>query len=105
MAVYCTQCGTLLSANARFCSNCGFAVAAAPGGRVMPLLRPRTGRQIAGVCLALARSYGWDATAVRIIAVIALVFSSGLLGIAYVAAWVTIPEEPLETPGVYSRPV
>jgi len=104
MAVYCTQCGTLLDQNARFCSNCGAAVQGRPAGP-KPLTRPRTGRQIAGVCMALAKSYGWDVTAVRIIAVIALLFSSGLLGIAYVAAWVGIPEEPVEAPGVYSRPV
>ena len=62
-------------------------------------MRPRIGRQIAGVCLALAQSNGWDVTTVRIIAVIALIFSSGLIGIAYVAAWIGIPEEPLSLPG------
>jgi phage shock protein C len=105
MAVYCTQCGTLLAQNARFCSNCGAAIASAPSEAVKPLMRPRSGRQIGGVCLALAKSYGWDVTAVRIVAVITLVLSSGLMGVAYLAAWVGIPEEPLETPGVYSRPV
>jgi phage shock protein C len=94
MAVYCTQCGTALPPNARFCSNCGVVVAAAPPSMGRPLARPRTGRQIAGVCLALARAYRWDVTAVRIVAVITLVLSSGLIGIAYLAAWVGIPEEP-----------
>jgi len=71
---------------------------AAPGG---PLIRPRTGRQIAGVCLALARAYGWDVSAVRIITVLAFFFSSGLVGVAYFAAWIGIPEEPPDLSGVY----
>jgi phage shock protein PspC (stress-responsive transcriptional regulator) len=66
-----------------------------------PLLRPRAGRQIAGVCLALAESYGWDVAVVRIVAVLTLLFSSGLVGVAYVAAWIGIPEETAELPGAY----
>jgi len=59
------------------------------------------GRQIAGVCLALSQTYGWDVTAVRIIAVLAFLLSSGLIGVAYLAAWIGIPEEPMEMPGAY----
>ena len=100
MAVYCTRCGAPLPVGAHFCSNCGMGLAAAQGGRP-PLIRPRGGRQIAGVCLALAQSYGWDVTAVRIFAVLALIFSSGLIGVAYLAAWIGIPEAPPDLPGVY----
>jgi phage shock protein PspC (stress-responsive transcriptional regulator) len=92
-----------LPASARFCSNCGATTGStqfAPGG---PLIRPRAGRQIAGVCLALARSYGWDVSLVRIITVLALFFSSGLIGIAYLAAWIGIPEEAVESPGSIPR--
>jgi phage shock protein C len=102
MAVYCTHCGTALPPSSRFCSNCGASVVApqyAAAGR--PLLRPRAGRQIAGVCLALSQSYGWDVTAVRIIAVLAFLLSSGLIGVAYLAAWIGIPEEPAEVSGAY----
>lgn len=98
MALYCTQCGTALPAGARFCSHCGRAVQTEPA---RPLARPRTGRQIAGVCLGLARTYGWDVAAVRIVAVIVLVLSSGLMGVAYLAAWFGIPEEPQAAPEVY----
>jgi phage shock protein PspC (stress-responsive transcriptional regulator) len=65
-----------------------------------PLLRPRVGRQIAGVCIALAHANGWDVSVVRIVTVVGFFFSSGLVGIAYLAAWVGIPEE-LPVPGVY----
>ena len=106
MAVYCSHCGTAIPVSARFCSSCGAGVPvqqAAPG---RPLIRPREGRQIAGVCLALAHAYGWDVSAVRIITVIAFFLSSGLVGVAYLAAWVGIPEEPADVsgahpPGVY----
>jgi phage shock protein PspC (stress-responsive transcriptional regulator) len=57
------------------------------------------GRQIAGVCLALARSNGWDVGVVRIITVLGLLFSGGLVGVAYVAGWIGIPEEPYMLPG------
>lgn len=111
MAIYCTRCGAALPPSSRFCSNCGAATAvyeAAAGWRpaIRPLVRPRAGRQLGGVCLALARGYGWDVSAVRIITLLALFFSSGMVGVAYLAAWVGIPEEPPDlsaasSPGVY----
>lgn len=101
MAVYCTHCGTALPPTARFCSNCGASVSAPQYAAARPLVRPRLGRQIAGVCLALSQSYGWDVTAVRIIAVLAFLLSSGLIGIAYLAAWIGIPEELVQVPGAF----
>jgi phage shock protein PspC (stress-responsive transcriptional regulator) len=59
------------------------------------------GRQIAGVCLALAQSNGWDVSVIRILAVLGFFFSSGLVGVAYVAAWIGIPEETPNLPGAY----
>ena len=98
MAVFCQQCGTGLPDAARFCSKCGAAIPPAPFTSGRPMTRPRAGRQIAGVCLALAQSYRWDVTVVRILTVLAFIFSSGLIGVAYVAAWIGIPEEPLGFP-------
>jgi phage shock protein C len=93
MALYCHQCGKGLPAGARFCSGCGTVVAGTAPQPGRPLLRPLMGRQIAGVCLALAQSNGWDVTAVRILTVVAFFMSSGIVGIAYLAAWIGIPEE------------
>jgi phage shock protein PspC (stress-responsive transcriptional regulator) len=59
------------------------------------------GRQIAGVCLALAQSNGWDVTLVRILTVVGFFATSGLVGVAYVAAWIGIPDETLHLPGMY----
>ena len=39
---------------------------------------------------------------VRILVVIAFLFTSGLLAVAYLACWIGIPEAPLSLPGDYS---
>ena len=67
----------------------------APGRR---LVRPFVGRQIAGVCIALAQAYGWDVALVRIFTVVGFFFSGGLVAVAYLAGWIGIPEEPIAIP-------
>jgi phage shock protein C len=104
MAFYCHRCGTGLPSGARFCSSCGTVVGAAAPPMGRPLIRPRMGRQIAGVCLAVAQANGWDVTAVRILTVVAFIFSSGLVGVAYLAGWIGIPEEPFVVPAAWSGP-
>jgi phage shock protein PspC (stress-responsive transcriptional regulator) len=59
------------------------------------------GRQIAGVCVGLSQTYGWDVAVVRVITVLGTFFSGGMMAVAYLACWIGIPEEPIETPGVY----
>jgi len=101
MAVFCNRCGVGLPASARFCSSCGAVISVAQHLPGRPLVRPRVGRQIAGVCLALAQSNGWDVAVVRILAVLGFFFTSGFVGVAYVAGWIGIPEEPIDLPGAY----
>ena len=59
------------------------------------LLRPRSGRMVAGVCAAFARTYGWNVTLFRILLVVLTPFHLGLGFLAYVVAWIVIPEEPI----------
>ena len=99
MAVFCHQCGTGLPPSARFCSNCGAVIPVAQSMPGSPLVRPIVGRQIAGVCLALAQANGWDVAVVRILAVLGFFFSGGFVGVAYMAGWIGIPEEPIQLPG------
>lgn len=101
MALFCQRCGIGLPVSARFCSGCGAQVPPQQPVQGRPLVRPRVGRQIAGVCLALAQSNGWDVSAVRILTVIAFLVSSGLVGVAYIAAWIGIPDETMNLPGAY----
>jgi len=102
MAVFCHQCGSGLPPTARFCSNCGAVILPAQPIAGRPLLRPRLGRQIAGVCIALSHANGWDVGVIRVITVLGFFFSGGLVGIAYLAGWIGIPEEPYLLPGTSS---
>jgi phage shock protein C len=109
MAVYCRNCGASMSEEVRFCAGCGAAapVQATSYARAnRPLIRPRAGRMIAGVCQGVANQYGWDPAWVRFITVLATVFLGGLGAVGYAVLWVVMAEEPLALPpGVpYSQP-
>jgi phage shock protein C len=118
MAAYCNQCGNALPQAARFCSVCGTVVNGAPSagsygsgpgwgpgygqgfGQGYPpypprLTRPILGRQFAGVCSGLARTYGWDVGTVRVLTVLGGIFICPIVEIAYLACWIGIPEEQL----------
>ncbi|HEX4322100.1 MAG TPA: PspC domain-containing protein [Acidobacteriaceae bacterium] len=111
MSAFCNNCGSALPSAARFCSVCGNVVAGFPpsgyAGYPPPgfqpfaprLVRPIYGRQFAGVCIGLARTYGWDVGLVRIMAVIGGIFLFPFTEIVYIACWIGIPEElPSEVP-------
>ncbi|MEX2393688.1 MAG: PspC domain-containing protein [Actinomycetota bacterium] len=59
------------------------------------LYRSRTNRMLCGLCGGLAEYFNIDVTIVRIGAVILAVAGPGL--IAYLIAWLIVPEEPLDT--------
>src|SRR4051794_30796964 len=70
-----------------------------PGPR--RLYKSADDRMIAGVCGGIAEYFGIDAVIVRVIAV-ALVFAGGAGLLAYVAAWLLVPDrdaDPAERPG------
>ena len=60
--------------------------------RVKNLVRRRDDRMVAGVCSGLADYLGVDVNLVRVAAVVALVLSFGAALVAYVAAWILMPE-------------
>ncbi|MFC5865327.1 PspC domain-containing protein [Acidicapsa dinghuensis] len=69
------------------------------------LVRPLFGRQVAGVCIGFARTYGWDVGLVRILTVIGGIFLFPVVEIVYAACWIGIPEEPAgEMPMVHPTP-
>ncbi len=60
----------------------------------MAVQRSRTDRVIAGVCGGFAKALGWNSTAVRIIYVVASIFSAAFPGIlAYLILWAVMPQE------------
>ena len=100
--MYCAQCGRVLDLGARFCAGCGERVGAGVRGAALPLermVRPRHPRMIAGVCAAFALRYGWDLTLVRVLTAVAALMTSGAIVVAYLVAWVVIPEAQYALPG------
>ena len=96
----CTACGKEINPGARFCSNCGQAVAAQPFTPAQPfqpvksrLYRPRNGRMIAGVCAGFAQAYGWDIVPVRILLAVFVFLGCGTPLLAYIIAWIVMPDE------------
>ncbi|HYH26463.1 MAG TPA: PspC domain-containing protein [Blastococcus sp.] len=57
-----------------------------------PLVRPRSGKIIAGVCAALAARLGLSPGVVRVGFVLFGLFGVGEL--AYIALWILIPKAP-----------
>ncbi|MCC8906502.1 PspC domain-containing protein [Curtobacterium sp. GD1] len=56
------------------------------------LIRPRTGRLLAGVCAGIADRFGWSRTLVRIAWVVLSLFP-GPLWIAYVVLCILMPNQ------------
>ena len=95
--MFCSKCGAKFDPTSRFCPACGAAVSSAPpppgySPNAAQLFRPIAGRMIGGVCAAFAIRYGWDITVTRIITAL-LIVCTGVGLLAYIAAWIIIPEE------------
>ncbi len=89
--MYCNYCGKVIQEDANVCAYCGKRVGPVEARR--RLLRPRAGRQIAGVCRGFAEYFDLDVTVIRIVWVLVAIFGgSGFL--AYIIAWIVMPDEP-----------
>ena len=99
--MYCTQCGIELKSEAAFCSACGHQagqVIRQGPVRYPKLSRPVYDKKIAGVCAGFARYFGMDVTLVRIVTVILIFWPVPIGLIAYIAAWIVMPRDPLALP-------
>ena len=90
--MYCNYCGKVIQDDANVCAYCGVRV----GGVAARtrLMRPREGRKIAGVCAGLAEYLDLDVTLIRVMWLIVVIFAGAGL-VAYVIAWIIMPEEPV----------
>ncbi|MGA2334554.1 MAG: PspC domain-containing protein [Terriglobales bacterium] len=100
--MYCNACGKTIAEDGRFCSYCGNLVGIPPTPK--KLMRVRSDRKIAGVCSGLAHYIELDVSLVRILwffITLACGIFPGL--VAYLLAWIIIPEEPLLLPAAASQ--
>jgi phage shock protein PspC (stress-responsive transcriptional regulator) len=92
----CARCAREIGDDSTFCAHCGAAQAGEDTGttRVRRLERSDTDCQIGGVCGGLGTYLGLDSTMVRILwIVLSIVPGAILFGlIAYLAAWLIMPE-------------
>ncbi len=61
------------------------------------LYRPRNDRMIAGVCAGIGNYLNIDPTLIRLGLLLLAIWGGGGI-LAYIIAWVVIPEEPLPSP-------
>jgi phage shock protein C len=57
------------------------------------LMRSREGRMLAGVCAGVADYFSLDVTLVRVVWAVVSVITGGAGVLAYLVAWILIPEE------------
>jgi phage shock protein C len=67
------------------------------GNGTKVLVRSRKGRMVAGVCAGIADYFGLDVTLVRVIVTVVSVITGGTGALAYLAAWMIIPDEGEKT--------
>ena len=64
-----------------------------PAPTAKRLVRSRDDRWLGGVCSGIATYFGIDANLVRLLVVVGTVLGFGTLIIAYIAAWVLMPQQ------------
>jgi phage shock protein C len=63
-----------------------------PSPQARRLVRRRDDRMVAGVCSGVAAHLGVDVTVVRLVTVLGAIFGFGSFLVAYVVAWLLLPE-------------
>ena len=91
--MFCPQCGREYSQRVNFCCQCGTALSTPVPTQAKRLTRSRSDKKIAGVCAGFADYLEMDVTLVRILWLM-LAFFGGWGLLAYLIAWIVMPEAP-----------
>jgi phage shock protein PspC (stress-responsive transcriptional regulator) len=104
MPVYCVRCGTANEETAEFCVSCGDSLKKEKKKGTKEetqaqtsekkLYRSRTNKMISGLSAGMAKYFDMDVDLVRILWVVALFVSGGVVALVYLIMAVTIPLEP-----------
>ena len=95
--MYCTQCGIQIDETSNYCSRCGERTARASAETYYPprrLYRSRSDRKLGGVCAGLAEYFNADPSLMRLLIATMTIVTGGILALAYIVAWIIIPDEP-----------
>lgn len=84
----CAACLETIDVRATRCAHCGQRQGNATLYRDVP------GRALGGVAAALAQHFNWDVTVMRVLLVLSVAFSGGLVFWAYGVLWLMTPFTP-----------
>lgn len=99
--MYCNYCGKVIQDDANICAYCGIRVGGVAARK--RLMRPRENRKIAGVCAGVAEYLDLDVTLIRLVWLLVVIFAGAGI-IAYLIAWIIMPEEPKALPAPSGHP-
>jgi phage shock protein PspC (stress-responsive transcriptional regulator) len=106
----CPSCQRNIAEGSRFCYNCGArqAVGTAPDmasvtGGPRKLMRSSVDKKLGGVCAGLADYFDLDATIIRLVWLLSVLFAgTGIL--VYVILWIVLPLAPYPVPTTAPAP-